>query len=110
MEEAESDKSLREVFLHDMDFEVMLTETGYRKPISSLVIEDKSNIVKTLKTHMLLKVKAELDQFCEGLKTCNILEAVIKNPSVMSPFFISAEVKLTAGMIDIMTVAIAQQQ
>ncbi len=48
------------------DHESALLETGYRKPLFTLVMAD------TLKAQVLLKVKPELDQFCEGLSTCNV--------------------------------------
>ncbi len=56
------------------DHESALLE-GYRKPLFTLVMaSDKTGIIDTLKAQVLLKVKPELDQFCEGLSTCIVLE------------------------------------
>ncbi len=96
MEGAACDASLRKIFL-DPDFETIILETGYRRPLSTLVMADKTVIIKTLKTHVLLRVKAELDQFCEGLAACGVVEAIRKNAALMSVYFIYSSVTLTAG-------------
>ena len=80
-----------------MDFELAMLETGYRKPLSSLVMLDKAAIQKTLRAHILLKVKPELDQFCEGLKTCGVMESTLQYPSLMAPCFTCTTVNLTGG-------------
>ena len=65
----ESDESLRVLF-QSPDYEPVLLETGYRKPLASLQIADKTTIKQTLKAQVLLQVKAEIDQFCDGLRIC----------------------------------------
>lgn len=86
------------VLFDNADFALMILETGYKKPLASLVLSDKPAIISVLKSHMLMKVKAELDQFCEGLGTCGILSFIRLHPSVMSSCFIHTPVDLTAGV------------
>ena len=68
-----------------------MLETGYRKPLSSLVMLDKAAIQKTLRAHVLLKVKPELDRVCEGLKTCGVMESTLQYPSLMAPHLYHSE-------------------
>ena len=65
----------------------LITETGYRKPLSLLKLEDIPQLKQTLRDHVLVKVKAELDQFCEGLTTLGVLDKVKMYPSLMAPLF-----------------------
>ena len=83
----------------DPDHELTLLETGYRKPLSSLGLSDKTAVANTLKTHVLARVKPELDQFAEGLSVCGVLEAVRNHPDLMAPFFTHVPVELRAGML-----------
>ena len=50
-----------------------------------------------LSYHCLLKVKAEMDQFWEGLSSLGVLQALTQNPSLMRNLFLSSSHKLTAG-------------
>ena len=47
--------------------------------------------------HLILKVKACMDQFCEGLETLGVGSIVRKNPSVLRLFFVFNEVPIDAG-------------
>lgn len=96
LEGAECGESLRGVF-GNATFESLILETGYRKPLSQLTMDDKPAIRQTLRAHVILKVKAELDQFCEGLQTCGVLSAVMEHPSLMAPCFLWADVEVTPG-------------
>ena len=91
IDSAESDDKLR--FLFDdknecgADNESLLLETGFRKPLCLLVTDDKPNMKKAISdNHSLVKIKPELDQFLDGLKTLGVLEK-IRYPSLMSPLF-----------------------
>jgi hypothetical protein len=58
----------------------------------------KDDIVSTLLDyHLILKVKACMDQFCEGLETLGVGSIVRKNPSVLRQFFVFNEVPIDAG-------------
>ena len=53
---------------------LLLLETGYRKPLSTISCEDKPFTKKAVcDYHTLVKIKPELDQFSEGLETLNVL-------------------------------------
>ena len=48
----------------------LLMTTGFRKPISHLTISDHLYLSAALLDYYLMaKMKAEMDQFCEGLNT-----------------------------------------
>ena len=42
---------------------MLMLETGYKKPLCSLVLTDREAIENILKVHLLTRVKGELDQF-----------------------------------------------
>ena len=68
---------------------LLLLETGYRKPLSSLTCDDKPCIKEAVRDyHTLVKIKPELDQFSDGLETLSVLQTVKKYPSLMSPLFV----------------------
>ena len=93
----ESDESLRVLF-QNPEYELVLLETGYRKPLMTLQMADKTTIKQTLKAQVLLRVKAELDQFCEGLRTYEVIEYTRKYPTLMAPRFMWTLVSLTQGI------------
>lgn len=97
MEGAHSDQSLRSVF-EDSHFELCILETGYRKPLTMLTLSDKPILQRTLRWHTLFRVKAELDQFREGLRTCDVLSLVEQYPDKMAIFFTHRRQDLTRGM------------
>lgn len=77
----------------------MLLSTGYRKALSRLSLEDKANIrAALLDYHCMLKVKAEMDQFGEGLADAGVLQYVKQYPGIMKPLFTCDEYKpVSAG-------------
>ena len=93
---ANSDASLRGVFSNP-EYEAILADTGFRRPLSSLTVSDANEISATLKTYLLLKVKPELDQLKEGLDTCGVLESTSRHPELMAPLFVHTPVSLTKG-------------
>ena len=51
--------------------------------------------------HCILKVKAEMDQFLDGLSIFGILDAVRAKPDVMKPLFVmQSSKKISAGNFD----------
>ena len=76
-----------------------LLETGYRKPLSKTTVVDKQEIISSLiDYHCMIKVKAVMDQFIEGLSVLGVLDAIKENPLWFEPFFVSREEPLTASM------------
>ena len=90
MSSADSDDKLVSLF-EEVDNENYLLETGFRKPLPQLVCGDKPAIKAALRDHhTLVKIKPELDQFIDGLKTVGVLAAVRQYPSLMEPFFVNS--------------------
>ena len=76
----------------------LLQETGYRKPICHLKMSHKDGLRSTLVDyHCMLKVKAAMDQFAEGLEELHVLEVMRKHSILMKPLFINNTKLLTAG-------------
>ena len=73
----------------------IILETGYRK----VTVSDKEEIIRVLKRyHTLIKVKAEIDQFVEGLQCLGIDHLIKEHPDLMEPLFVNKNKSLTAGM------------
>ena len=47
--------------------------------------------------HCMLKVKAAMDQFAEGLEELHVLEVMRKHSILMKPLFVNNTKLLTAG-------------
>ena len=98
LSDVKDDITLRTLFENDQWLTVLL-ETGYRKALSSLTVEDLIGIKRTLRNfYMLLRVKAEIDQFLEGLSCLGVLDQVRSHPMLMQPLLIPSEkCKLSKG-------------
>lgn len=79
----------------------ILLVTGYRKAICGLTLDDKAGLNAALiDYHCLLKVKAKMDQFMDGLADCGVLEYIRQFPYLMRPLFTDCCHKpLTAGYL-----------
>ena len=65
---------------------------------------NSSEIIATLVAyHTLIKIKAELDQFVEGLQPLNIHNYIIDYPQIMEPLFVYENKQLTAGIVACLT-------
>ena len=63
-----------------------LAETGYKKPP---IVSNKFEMCSTLKQyHTLTKVKAELDQFMEGLESMGVLGMTREHSNEMKVFLL----------------------
>lgn len=72
-----------------------MVETGTRKPLSLLTLDDKEELIKTLCHYcVLLRGQCELDQFVEGLRTYGMLEMIRNYPLLMEPLFVSQKDQL----------------
>lgn len=97
--EAENDDDMK-VCLSIDEAAALLNETGYRKAVCSLRLSDRPAVVGALLDyHMMIKVKAEMDQFKEGLQTLGYLDVLQSDPSIWEPYFIHANQPLTTGMV-----------
>ena len=88
--------ALQAIFDDSATADIVL-ETGYRKPLGT--VSDKEEIIRVLKRyHTLIKVKAEIDQFIEGLQCLGIDHLIKEHPDLMEPLFVNKNKSLTAGM------------
>ena len=77
----------------------LLAATGFRKPLCNLKIADRPAILSALvEYHLMAKMKAEMDQFKEGLSVLGFLDTVRRKPDLWEPFFLYHESKVTAGI------------
>ena len=75
LDNAEND-DLQVLFAMDKALDLLMM-TGFHKPVSHLSISDHFNLsAALLDYHLMAKVKAEMDQFCERLKTLDFLNAM----------------------------------
>ena len=98
LSDVKDDLTLRALFENDQ-WQTVLLKTGYRKPLSSLTMKDMIGIKHTLRNfYMLLRVKAEIDQFLEELSCLGVLDQVRSHPMLMQPLLIPSEkCKLSKG-------------
>ena len=66
---------------------------------SGLIVNSMNEALSTLAFHHCVpSIKAEIDQFCCGLQTLGVLDAVRKYKEQFKPFFlVDGDRKLTAG-------------
>ena len=83
---AQSDSDLREIFT-DPESEGILLETGYSKPLTLIQLNDSKCIVSSLMSlidyRCVIKVKAAVDQFLDGLRAPGVADYVCKHPELM---------------------------
>lgn len=97
--EAENDDDIK-VCLSIDEAASLLNETGYRKAVCSLKLSDRPSVIGALLDyHLMIKVKAEMDQFKDGLQTLGYLEILQSNPSLWEDYFINANQPLTTGSL-----------
>ena len=74
-------------------------EAGYTKPF--VTMSDKDEFLRCIALHYTVLVPlSELNQFVDGLKTCNILQLVREDPDMFRSLFEVSNTKLTAEDID----------
>lgn len=87
---------MREIFLDDERASILVDETGFRKSLTLLTLEDREELIVILCQHYtLIRGRMELDQFVEGLRTHKVLDMVRAEPLLMKPLFVSTAKKLT---------------
>ena len=79
----------------------LLLDCGFVKPTTLVKLEDKVEIIQAIAlNYAILRSKAELDQFCEGLQSCGVLDAIRKYPQLTRDFFtINGRPQLTSGIL-----------
>lgn len=99
LKDAEMDVDLRTILSMDETLDLLMA-TGFRRAVSQLTLADRDYVVSALLDyHLMGKVKAEMDQFIDGLSTLGLLDVIRANPEKFEPFFLHSNVKLTSGII-----------
>ena len=94
MRESKSAEELRDVF-KDETSAGFLTECGLSQPLQ---YKAKQVLLTTLTDfHLMLRVKAVMDQFIEGLEDQRLLGAIRNNPSAFKAFFTFSTVPISGG-------------
>ena len=77
-----------------------LIQCGITKPLIQLKIEDVPNLVHSIALHAtVLKVKAAIDQFMDGLREACLLPSIQKYPHVLRDLFVKSSTDcLDSGM------------
>lgn len=76
----------------------VLLETGSLMVLSSLKISDKANLLSLMiDYHCIIKPKAAIDQFIEGLQCSGIMHYMQHYPVIVKPLFCQPKSPLTAG-------------
>ena len=71
-----------------MEHSSVFIESGLTTPLALVRLEDKGSIVKTVALHhVILRTKAEIDQFSIGLKVLGVLDAIQKNRQLFQKYF-----------------------
>ena len=79
-------------------YQTALLETGYGKAINNLSMNDTAEIMSVMMDyHCMLKSKAAMDQFAEGLECTGVLHYIKHYTDIMKPLFTHQKSVLTAG-------------
>ena len=90
-----NDDDIKQLFRLNID---RFYQAGITKAINLLTINDKDNIIRMVCISELLKIKAEIDQFKEGMESLGVATAIQRYPDLLRGFFtIRKKTPLTAG-------------
>lgn len=71
LDEVKNDDDVKLIFTVD-EISGLILETGYRKPFVKLTMADRSELKAAMVDyHCMIKVKAAMDQYIEGLQSLN---------------------------------------
>ncbi len=83
--------------------QALIFVTGFRKPLSQINHKHINGIIQLLIDYFcMMKVKAAIDQYTEGLQDLGILTCIQQNPSEWKKFFLQDKIELSAGKYDIL--------
>lgn len=85
---------MRNLFVSNDDTEItddvltLVTDTGYRVPLTKVKLVDKENMCKAIREyHTLIKCLPEINQFGEGLESLGVLTMMRQHPDLLKPYF-----------------------
>ena len=80
----------------DEEFFALIFETGYRKALTAIQLDDREELVLTLRQyHTVIRDQVELDQFVDGLNAYAFLSIIRQYPQLLKPLLVSQEVPLS---------------
>ena len=86
LSQAQNNEEVKTIFENE-DNSALLFETGYHKPLSQLEIDDVEGLRAALTNyHCIIKVKAAMHQFLEGLQMGGVAEYTRTHPQLLKPF------------------------
>ena len=95
MRASHSEESLQSIF-YDEQRAALLNDTGFRKPLNLIKLDDKEELVHVLcQYYSFVKGRLELDSFIEGLNVCDVLGMMQQYPLLMRPLLTSSSIELT---------------
>ena len=94
---ATDSNEMQEIFCNEQDLnQSALSETGYMKPFEALTIDNKEVSI-LMEYHCLVKPKACIDQFAEGLQSTGVLHYIRNYGGMIRNQFKFQPLILTAG-------------
>jgi hypothetical protein len=94
---ADSNEKVREIFENN-EASDMLYITGFKKATQKLTFEDRATLKSVLiDYHCIVKVKAEMDQFIEGIATTDVLRLMRHSPAKFKCLFVPSLNIITAS-------------
>ena len=95
---ADTDEKLRDVLQEEAL--TCISEIGFTKPLSTVRLTDKVDIVSSIQTfHLFIKAKAVMDQFKAGLQVAGVHQYMTKHCELMKPLFVNERTPLTSSML-----------
>ena len=99
LKSCETDEEVKMTLSVDEAMDLVMA-TGYPKPLQILGIEDIREIVQMLLRYRLcVKVKAEMDQFTDGLKALGFLDMLREQPPLWEGYFVPSKTALSPGVL-----------
>lgn len=95
LEEANTDEDICVLFMME-ELQALLLETGFSRPLNNLNLSDKNSLRSTLVDyHCMVKAKASIDHFAQGLG--HALDLIRTYTEYSRPLFVAESTVLTAG-------------
>ena len=70
------------------EIQSLVYETGNRRPLPGIKLEDKIDLISTLISYFsIIRVKAAVDQFCFGLQSLDLYQEIKFDPLMWDKFF-----------------------
>lgn len=104
--EAKNGDGIKVIF-EDEENSTLLFETGYDKPLNQLELDDVEGIKAALTDyHCMVKVKAAMDQFLDGLHMGGVAEYVKSHLHLLKPLLQHVPHRVDPGLWDIIILKI----